>query len=157
MFTSKKDFNNLKGQLGNLKGEFNAYKEKISENDDQIDRLENFVKFLSDKAGYKLYKLKNENESLYSFNVYSTFNNWNNTSPVKSKWEEEPLYQSITLEELQTLGEYTTFTVGKDTYLLAQEKKERRGRKNSKKLSALEVKEKRRIYSKAYYRAKKSK
>jgi hypothetical protein len=83
--------------------------------DDQIDRLENLVKFLLDNEGYYLYEVNESYEqSLYElmFPQRTTFD----------RWEDEPICRQIEVDDLQKLGKYTTITISEKKYVLSKKK-----------------------------------
>ena len=134
--TNQSNLSKLTNQVQKLSSELQSTKDKIEnklkevhqENDDQIDLLENLTKFLLDKEGLRLYKLKEENKGGHWFTVYATpFM----TTSTKS-WEDEPLYEEIDIDELKTLGNYTTITVGTQTYFIAKRKVEKKAKKSKK-------------------------
>lgn len=109
--TANKIRSEFQSQLAKVKNEY--------KDNDQIDYLENVIKFISDKAGYKVYKVK----PTIAKNIYSNlyFSNFSSFS-----WESEAPCKEVSIEELPKLGTYTTFTVGEDTYVIAKAKKEKK-------------------------------
>jgi hypothetical protein len=88
---------------------------KENSNDDQVDLLENLTKFLLDKEGLRLYQLKEDSDGNRWF-VFPTF----------YSSSDEPMCELIDIDELKTLGNYTTITVGKQKYCIAKRKVEKK-------------------------------
>ena len=86
-------------------------------NDDQIDLLENLTKFLLDKEGLRLYTLKEVKPFYSDYRYFHTYF----TSPSKTS-EDETMCEEIDIDELKTLGDYTTISIGKKKYFIAKRK-----------------------------------
>ena len=80
----------------------------LENNNDQIDLLENLVKFLLANEGYYMYKVV-EKDSLLLRAWYCSYSS-----------EDKPLYKDITIDQLQKLGKYTTITISGTQYVLSK-------------------------------------
>lgn len=125
----KKLENDLKSQMGNLKKEL---EDKICKNNaeksKEVERLKTIMSFMVDASDYQIYKVKNR-ESYYM--------TWDYLFPHRTYMHDvnPKLYTSITIDELQKLGSYKTFTIGEETCVLAKKKSKigrPKGSKNSK-------------------------
>lgn len=129
--TNQSNLSKLTNQVQKLASELQSTKDKLEnklkdvnkENDDQIDLLENLTKFLLDKEGLRLYKLKEDSDGNRWFVFPSAF--YSSTNDKKT-WEDEPMCEIIDIDELKTLGDYTTITVGKQKYFIAKRRAEKK-------------------------------
>ena len=131
MFNTR--FKKLEESVDYLKKKFKDFKEDNS-NDDQIDLLENLTKFLLDKEGLRLYKLKNDTgDGCWNFwGAPFTLNSLASFYLAKSTWEDEPMYEEIKIDELKTLGDYTTISIGKQKYFIAKRRAVKKEKKEKK-------------------------
>lgn len=118
--------NSLQSKLDKGTNELQSqFDKKLSKLENRLSEkliLENITKFLLDKEGLRLYKLKEKSDICF-FQIYST--TWASANG-KSAWEDEVMCEDIDIDELKTLGDYTTITVGKQKYFIAKRRVEKK-------------------------------
>lgn len=101
----------LSGRLAGLQSKLDRF---IKECDEQKDGFsDGLLKMMFKLTGYKLYKVVNSRESGLSF--FHSF--------AWTGYYTEKDFEDITIDKLQTIGKYETFTVGKDTYAIVTKPK----------------------------------